>query len=331
MQIDTIVLLLGLFIGFGMLGFLLLTQKKNTSSDATLVEWLSSLQRSMELTNKSVSEALRGQTAETSRVLMTNTKQMNERLDVASQVIGDLKKNLGEMSEIGRGIKNLQEFLQSPKLRGTLGEEVLSDMIGQMFPKQSFFLQYQFRSGTKVDAAIKTEAGILPIDAKFPMTNFTRMMKDELEADRDKYRREFVSDVKKHIQDISKKYILPDEGTLDFALMYIPSEAVYYEIVTDVELMNLSRQLRIYPVSPNTLYAHLQVLLVSFEGKELEKKSHEVMKTLRSIAIDMEKLDEQFSILSRHITNAYNASSGVGSAINQLGQKVEKTKLISGT
>jgi DNA recombination protein RmuC len=106
-----------------------------------MIEWLNSMQRSLEHTNTSLQETLRGTTAETNRVLLTNTKQLNERLDTAATVIGELKRNLGEMSEVGKGIRSLQEFLQSPKLRGNIGEQVLADMIGQTFPRQSFHLQ----------------------------------------------------------------------------------------------------------------------------------------------------------------------------------------------
>src|SRR3990167_6037943 len=106
--------------------------------------------------------------------LKSTSSQLNDRLDNAARVISDVQKNLGEMSEVGRGIKSLQEFLQSPKLRGGMGEEILNDMIGQTFPKNSFHLQYSFKSGMKVDAALKTDAGLLCIDSKFPMESFNR-------------------------------------------------------------------------------------------------------------------------------------------------------------
>lgn len=328
MQIDTIVILLGIAVGFGTLGVLISRKKTPTDNQAT-IEWLNSMQRSIEHTNTTLQNTLRGSTAETNRVLLTNTKQLNERLDTAAVVIGELKKSLGEMSEVGRGIKSLQEFLQSPKLRGNIGEQVLADMIGQTFPRQSFHLQYAFPSGVKVDAALKTDAGILPIDAKFPMENFRKMHIGEDEKTRKIAEREFFSDVKKHITDIAKKYILPDDGTLDFALMYIPSESVYYEIANNEELMDFSRKVRVYPVSPNTLYAHLQVLLLSYEGKELEKRTQDIMRLLKSISHDFDKFQDQYGVMSRHITNAYNSTTTLGTMLNQLGQKVGQTKFLS--
>jgi DNA recombination protein RmuC len=247
-----------------------------------------------------------------------------------SRRLNDLNRQIGEIAELGRGMRSLQEFLQSPKLRGNIGEQVLKDMIGQTFPKNSFHLQYPFKSGVKVDAVLKTDAGLLCIDSKFPMENFTLMHKGETEAIRVSAKRDFIADVKKHIMDISRKYILPEEGTMDFALMYIPSESVYYEIATIEELMDFSRRNRVYPVSPNTLYAHLQVLLLSFQGKELEQKSREVFRLLRAIQKDYEKTGEQLGVLGRHIGNAYNTMSGVSGSFDVLGQKLSKTQRFTG-
>ena len=123
--------------------------------------------------------------------LQKNTQAVNERLDNAAKVISQVQRNLGEMSEIGRGMKSLQDFLQSPKLRGGLGEEVLKEMIGQTFPKNAFHLQYPFKSGVKVDAVLKTDAGLLCIDSKFPMENFRKMnsSKNETEKKSGRYKR----------------------------------------------------------------------------------------------------------------------------------------------
>jgi len=258
--------------------------------------------------------------------LQKNTQSLNERLDNAARVISQVQRNLGEMNEVGKGIRTLQEFLQSPKLRGGLGEEVLKEMISQTFPKNAFHLQYPFKSGFKVDAVLKTEAGLLCIDSKFPMENFNVMLKGETEAERNAGKKQFAADVKKHIEDISRKYILPEEGTMDFALMYIPSEAVYYEVVNIQELSNFARRLRVYPVSPNTLYAHLQVLLLSFEGKDLETKSREVFRILRAIQKDYSKVGENLGVLQKHLNNAYNIMSSVITSFVQLGQKITSTQ-----
>src|SRR3990172_248802 len=119
------------------------------------------------------------------KTLQENSKQLNQRLDTAATGIRDVGKEVGQMSEIGRSMKELQDFLKNPKLRGNIGEQVLNDLISQMFPKNSFHLQYQFKSGERVDAAIKTDAGILPIDSKFPMENFLKMTKGETESEKE--------------------------------------------------------------------------------------------------------------------------------------------------
>lgn len=308
--------------GFGVTLLLLrkwLVQQPKT--DTALAQWLQSMQSSIEMTNKTLHEAMRGTSSDVAKVLQENTRQLNDRLDNAAKVISAVQKNLGEMSEVGRGIKSLQEFLQSPKLRGGIGEAVLADMIGQTFPKNSFHLQYAFKSGVKVDAVLKTDAGLLCIDSKFPMEDFNRMVKGETGAKKD-----FIADVRKHISDIAKKYVLPEEGTMDFALMYIPSESVYYEVVNIAELSAFARAQRVYPVSPNTLYAHLQVLLLSFQGKDLEAKSRQVFQLLRAIQKDYSKVEDSMGTLGRHLTNAYNQMSTVSSSFGILGQKLSRTQ-----
>jgi DNA recombination protein RmuC len=260
--------------------------------------------------------------------LRENTQALNERLDRATKVIGDVQHSVGQMSEIGRGMRDLQAFLQSPKLRGNIGEQVLKDIITQMFPKSSFILQYTFKSGEKVDAAIKTGAGILPIDSKFPMENFQKMNSTENKQEKESYKRAFMRDIKKHINDISRKYILPEEGTMDFALMYVPSESVYYEVVNDMELITHAQKARVYPVSPTTLYAHLQTILLSFEGQKIESSAREVFRILRAIQKDYTKVEDNLGILQKHLNNAYNMMGNVFQSFTQLGQKISSTQTL---
>lgn len=260
--------------------------------------------------------------------LHKNTQALNERLDNAARVISGLQRNVGEMSEIGRSMKDLQEFLRSPKLRGNVGEHVLKELLGQMLPKQSFHLQYGFKSGVIVDAAIKTAAGVIPIDSKFPMENFRKMNAAETEAEKKSHQREFIRDVKKHIDDIARKYILTDEGTIDYALMYIPSEAVYYEIVNDLDLFDYSGKKRVLPVSPMTFYAYMKAILMSFEGQKIEKRASEILASLRAIQRDYQKVDDGLSVLGRHVNNAYNMMTQVTTSFFQLGQKITSTEAL---
>jgi len=275
-----------------------------TKSDETLVEWLKSQQQASQQTSKAISE----------------------RLDRAVQVIAGVQKSIGEMSEIGRGMKDLQEFLHSPKLRGNIGEQVLKELLGQMLPKQSFHLQYAFRSGVTVDAAIKTASGIIPVDSKFPLENFRKMNKAESEAEKRAAEKEFVKDVKNHIDAISSKYILTEEGTIDYALMYIPSEVVYYEVVNNPDLFDYAGKKRVLPVSPMTFYAYLRAILASFEGQKIEQKAKQILATLRAIQKDYQKAEGGLSVLSRHLQNAYNQMANVLNSFTQLGQKLSSAQ-----
>ena len=310
-------LLLSLLIatGFCILYWLLSKKLSQSSQDQAIIEWLKSNQEALGQNNKNIAD-----------ILAQNTRDINERLDRAARVIGDLQKEAGQFSEVSRSMRDLQDFLKNPKLRGNLGEEVLKDLLNQVFPKNAVYLQYQFKSGEKVDAALKTDAGILPIDSKFPMENFQKMVKGETEDERERAKREFSRDVKKHIDAISKKYILPEEGTVDFAIMYVPSESVYYEIVNLLEVMEYARNQRVYPVSPTTMYAHLRIILLSFEGKRIEQQARSVLSSIRAIQKDYDKVDGVLGILGKHIGNAYNTMASLSSTFLQLGQKISSTR-----
>lgn len=271
-------------------------------------------------------EILKNSSSEDRRVLLDslqkNTHSLNERLDNAARVIADVQRNVGEMSEIGRGMKELQEFLKSPKLRGGMGEHILNELLGQMLPKQAFHLQYSFKSGEKVDAAVKTSAGIIPIDSKFPMENFRKMTGEGRVEDKKLFEKAFERDVKIHIDAISKKYILVEEGTIDYALMYIPSEAVYYEIVNHSSLFEYAGERRVLPVSPTTFYAFLKAILMSFEGQKVEERAKEILSAVKGIQKEYGKVEESLGVMQRHMTNANNMMSNVISGFGNLGQKI---------
>lgn len=299
--------------------------KKNEADD-TLLEWTKTTQKDIRDLQRVLAESLQRSSEHLTDTLLRSSRSLNERLDRAAEVIGALKKEAGQFSEVSRSMRDLQAFLTSPKLRGNIGEQVLADLISQVFPKKSFHLQYTFKSGQKVDAALRTDAGILPIDSKFPMEHFQQMVSNEKEADRQAAKREFARDVRRHVDDISRKYILPEEGTMDFALMYVPSEPVYYEIVSANELIDYARKKRVYPVSPTTLYAHLQMILLSFEGKKIESQAREIVALLRAIQKDYEKVDSHLGTLGSHIANAYNKFSEVTTSFTRLGQKLTTTQ-----
>ena len=222
-----------------------------------------------------VNERLR----ENADILQRTQQSLGERLDNAARVVGSVQKSLGGLEEanrkiyeVGKDIASLQEILRAPKLRGGLGEFFLEDLLGQILPSQHFATQYSFRSGEKVDAVIKLGGSLVPVDSKFPLENFKRILEATADDDKTRAKRQFVGDVRKHIDAIAAKYIVPDEGTYDFALMYVPAENVYYETIIKDELpgeKNLSQYAlskRVIPVSPNCFYAYLQAIILGLKG-----------------------------------------------------------------
>src|SRR3990167_11513266 len=141
----------------------------------------------------------------------------------------------------------------------------MAELIKQQIPRHNYHLQHAFRSGEKVDAVIRTKNGLIPIDAKFPNENFLKMVQAKDDEVKNLSRKEFVKAVKKHIAVIGRKYIVPAEGTVDFALMYVPGEAAYYEIITNTDLSDYGAQHRVYLVSPQSFYYFLQTVLLGLE------------------------------------------------------------------
>lgn len=275
---------------------------------------------------------LQGASASDRKVLLDNLSRssdaLNARLDSSARLLSDVQKNVGEMSEIGRSMRDLQVFLRSPKLRGNVGEHILKELLNQSLPKGSFHLQYAFASGEKVDAAIKTSGGIIPIDSKFPMENFQKMVGAKTDSEKDVASKLFERDIKIHIDAISRKYIVPDEGTIDYALMYVPSEAVYYEVVNSESLFEYASSKRILPVSPTTFYAYLKAILMSFEGQKVEAQAKEILVALRAIKTDYSKVEENLTTLQKHLVNANNMMGMVMTGFSVLGQKIQKTRAL---
>ncbi len=235
-----------------------------------------------------------------------------------------IASELGKVKEIGRGIREFQDFLRSPKLRGNIGEQVLRDLLSEYLPKQNFSLQYQFQEGQIVDAIVKTNQGIIPIDSKFPMENFRRMVNDNSEM-KENFEKAFIRDIKKHIESISKKYILPQEGTVDFALMYVPSEPIYYEITLNhPEIIDYSYSKKVYFVSPNSFYYLLKIIMVGLEGARIEEGAKKILEKMKAIQQEALKCDGELSVLLSHIDHTKSASDRTRSRFGRLLEKIER-------
>lgn len=295
-----------------------LKELKNKSSQSSeIVEWLKQVTARVESSNDKIDR----------RLDMTMT-DFNRRLDNTSQVISQVQKSIGEFSEIGRSMSDIQNLLKSPKLRGGIGEQVLSNILQEFLPVSMYQSQYSFRDGLKVDFILKTQKGIIPIDSKFPVENYQRFLKAEGDSEQKKFHHTFITDVKAHIKSIGEKYIKPDEGTIDYAVMYVPSESVYYEIISTTEIYDFSKKHRILLVSPMSFYAFLRVLLVSFEGERIEEKAREILSILRSLQKDYRETNKAFDLLQKHMTNAYNQLSLVTRSFLNFGQKLDDTRLL---
>ncbi len=272
---------------------------------------------------------MRGSMDKSTNSMVMQSRAINERLDRAAMAISGVSKSVGEMTELGRSMKDLQEFLRSPKMRGQIGEAVLKDILGQALPKQHFHLQYAFKGGEIVDAALQLEQGIIPIDAKFPMENFRKMQKAKDEKEIEQIRKLFIADVKKHIDAIATKYIRPQEGTLDFALMYIPSEPVYYEMISNApDLDDYAYRKRVRPVSPSTMYAYLRAIIMSLEGSKIEAQAGQILAALREISDETNKFGSSLSVLTKHIKNAAASSDDVNTRFSRLSNKITNVQSI---
>jgi DNA recombination protein RmuC len=252
---------------------------------------------------------------------------LDSRLNKAGEHFAGMKVEIQAMKDIGRNIDQLKNVFLNSKLRGNFGEQVLNDTISNHFPKEQFELQYKFKDGQVVDAIIKTKDGIIPIDSKFPIDNYRKMHAAQTEEERESEQKEFGTAVRKHLNDIAKKYILPAEGTMNFALMYVPSEAVYYEIISgSSELAELGQRLRVMIVSPNTFAYYLDILRLGHERIRLEENVVKVWEMLSGFHLETTKFGDQLSVLARHITNAKGAMDTTQSAYEKLAGKVEQIK-----
>lgn len=246
--------------------------------------------------------------------------QVGQRLDNATKVIGDVKENLGalgratqEIKEVGQSVAKLDEILRAPKLRGGLGEMMLEELLKQVIPTANYQMQYRFKSRETVDAVIKLASGIVPIDAKFPLENFRRMMGAANDAERAIAAKAFIKDVRSRIDEISGKYILPDEGTMDFALMFVPAENVYYEaVIRDLNpsdtgsVYSYALSKHVVPVSPNNFYAYLQAIALGLKGLQIEKSALEIQQALGRLQGDLGKFSEVFAKIGTQLGYARN-------------------------
>jgi DNA recombination protein RmuC len=234
-----------------------------------------------------------------------------------TQVLSDVRERLGQLSEVtkrletvGGAVTEVQQLLQVPKLRGTIGEVWLEELLRQILPASAYGMQHAFKSGERVDAIIRVGDRLVPVDAKFPLEACQRMLAatgDEAARER----RAFVRSLQARVDEIADKYIRPDEGTYEFALMYIPAENVYYEAMLRAQdpedgksIFSHAMSRKVVPVSPHTFYAYLLVILHGLKGMKFELRAREIQDQLGALRQQFEAFWAAFEKLGTHLGNA---------------------------
>ncbi len=319
---DGLILIFGLFfiVAIGIAIFIFFSRKSKTDekqSDAIL-----SLER--RLTDLMINQLkeIRGSVDGTS-------KAMNEQIHSFTKETTEIRENLKQIGESVKDVSTFQDIFKSPKLRGQWGEASLEHILSQHFPKELYKTQYLFSSGDQVDAVLKLPNGkVLPIDAKFPAENFDKMINAVSDTEKSFFKKNFLEDVKNRINEIATKYILPSDGTVDFALMYIPAEAIYYEIINnigkEIDVAAFSWSKRVIMTSPNTIYLTLRTIEHWFKDTQMSRQTQEILKKLGKIQQDADKLMEDFRKLGSHLKNATGAYEDSEKRLGFLDERVEK-------
>jgi DNA recombination protein RmuC len=270
--------------------------------------------------------------AELDRRLGGLNETLDRRLEGASSATARISTQLGQlgeatvqMNERVRDLARLEQALRPPKARGGFGELLLGNLLRDRLPAGAFELQYGFASGERVDAVIKVDR-LVPVDAKFPLDNFQRALEAESDDERAYHEKAFARDLKGHIETIATKYVRPDEGTYDFALMYLPSESVYYELVCGKTgaLYKHALDRRVFPVSPTTLVAYLQVISLGLRGLQIEQHAQEVMTYVAELQRDFDRFRDDFEVVGKHLGNAKTKFDDAEKRLDRFDTKLER-------
>jgi DNA recombination protein RmuC len=246
----------------------------------------------------------------------------------ATQIAEKLERVQGATAQVlarANDLARLEQALRPPKARGGFGELLLGNLLRDMLPADAYSLQYGFKSGERVDAVIKIDR-LVPVDAKFPLDNFSRLVETDDEAESALHTKAFERDVKIHVDAIAAKYVRPAEGTYDFALMYLPSESVYYEVVCSKSetLYHYALSKRVFPVSPTTFHAYLHVIALGLKGLQIEQHAQEVMTYCSGLAKDFDRFRAEFDTLGKHLGNAQTKYGEADRRLGGLARDLER-------
>jgi len=259
----------------------------------------------------------------------TTTKNINDQIQNFTRETVKVQEFLKQTNTKMEDISSFQDLFKTPKLRGEWGEGQLYHLLSEYYPKELYKEQYLFENGERADAVFKLpDNKILSIDSKFPLDNFKKYMETQNEQDRNNYQKLFISDVKTLIDQIASKYILPSENTVDYALMYIPAEAIYYEIINhldrDYNIMAYAWSHKIIITSPNTLFLTLRIIEHWYQDTKLSQETHNIIKRLNLIIKDANNLDESFKKLGKHLSDTNSAFESSQKRLELMSKKVDK-------
>jgi len=286
---------------------------------------ISTLTSSVTTRLDAVSRSLTDSVAKSADISAQGQTAMREELKSTQSLMERIHRQLGEFQELSRGLGAAQQSLESvlggAKTRGILGEVTLDRLLEDSLPRSQYGTQYRFASGEAADAVIfLRDRKLLAVDSKFPLEAFRRISTDGDEA-----RRQFATAVKGHADAIARKYIRPEENTLDLALMFVPSESVYYELLQTADgkgqpLDEYCREQRIVAVSPNTLYAHLCVIAMGLRGMQIEENARRLANGLAGLQKQLGSFSDAFEKLGTHLKNAQNS-------YQEAGRRLDRTEL----
>jgi DNA recombination protein RmuC len=294
------------------------------------------LQKSLEEARRTMASQLQGLVETVNMQLAQSQRNLGERFEGTTKVFGELKGQLGQVAEmatrmelLGREIQELQGILKAPKLRGNMGEAQLEEFLRQVLPPTFWQTQYSFADGQTVDAVIRLRDHLVPVDAKFPLESFQRWAAADDDSGRKARRREFEKAVKGRIDEIAK-YIRPGEGTFEFALMYVPAEAIYYEMIVREDNLGEGGSLlahalgkRVVPVSPNSFFAYLSTIATGLKGMQVESRAREILAELGRLQTEFGRFAEAFRLVGTHIGNAQRKYEEADKLAGRVGDRLE--------
>ncbi len=313
MATELLILIIGLAIGGAIVLFVIKSRpasskNKQAEFQVTMTSWLEQFSRQMDRRLQENARAMHDTKSFVSQRVGHSEKAVRE----VAAGLGQLKAATAAIQKTNDEISSFQQMLRHPKIRGGFGEVLLANLLSDVLPGDRYQLQHTFPdTGDIADAIIMLQDGyIVAVDAKFPLANYQLFIEAKDPNQRKIIRQTFFRDLKKHISDISKKYISPQHHTLDYAFMYIPVEAIYYETMvhdpSGQTLWEFSLNHKVVPVSPNSFLAYLQTVLIGLRGMQIEEKTKEIIASIGQVRRDFTQFTKDYAMIGTHLTNAKN-------------------------